>query len=473
MSGRRPVRRAELLDRLELSAATLRRPVRDYSRGMRQKVGVIQALQHDPDVAILDEPTEGLDPLMQYAFYGILDDLRRAGRTIFFSSHVLSEVERVCDRVAIVRRGRLVALEDIPTLLARRKRNVEMRLDGTAPDLGRVAGVSDVETGDGWLRCRLEGDVGPFLAAIAGHRIHDLTIEPARLEEAFLEFYADDAGGSPVAAAERMNRAVFAHVWHSNIRRVAVVTAALVIWGTFLPIIYNAYGSVIKNIFASGSIPPQFQQFAEFGGGDLFSLSGSVALGFIHPIAVALVLVVAVGFTSLAIAGERQRGTLEILLSRPISRRGLVVTLAVAGALFVGIAVAGLVAGALLGSTLTGQTAALGVGQLPLLWLNGALLFWAIGAVALLASASFDRLGQALGITLTFVFVSYFLDVLGSLWPDAKGLQLYSVFSYLDPKAILSGFPDASDFAVLAVIALAALVAALIIFPRRDLAAPS
>jgi ABC-2 type transport system permease protein len=270
-----------------------------------------------------------------------------------------------------------------------------------------------------------------------------------------------------------MNGAVFAHVWHSNIRRVVVVTAALVVWGMFLPIIYNAYGSVIKNIFASGSIPPQFQQFAEFGGGDLFSLSGSVALGFIHPIAVALVLVVAVGFTSLAIAGERQRGTLEILLSRPISRRGLVVTLAAAGALFVGLAVAGLVAGALIGAAVTGQTSALGVAQLPLLWLNGALLFWAIGAVALLASASFDRLGQALGITLAFVFVSYFLDVLGSLWPDAKALQAYSVFSYLDPKAILSGFPDASDFAVLAVIVLGALMTTLIIFPRRDLAAPS
>ena len=89
------------------------RPVRDYSRGMRQKIGIIQALQHDPELAILDEPTEGLDPLMQRAFYEILDDLRRAGRTIFFSSHVLSEVERVCDRVAIVRRGRLVALEDV------------------------------------------------------------------------------------------------------------------------------------------------------------------------------------------------------------------------------------------------------------------------------------------------------------------------------------------------------------------------
>jgi ABC-2 type transport system permease protein len=270
-----------------------------------------------------------------------------------------------------------------------------------------------------------------------------------------------------------MNLAVFAHFWRANATRVLVVTLALALWGTFLPIIYNAYGSVIKDIFASGAVPPQFQQFAEFGGGDLFSLSGSVALGFIHPIAVGLMLVFAVGFTSVAIAGERQRGTLEVLLSRPISRRKLIVTLAGVGALFIGIAVAGLIAGTLFGTTLTGQTAALGVSQLPLLWLNGALLFWAIGAIALLASASFDRLGQALGVTLAFVFISYFLDVLGSLWPDAKGLQPYSVFSYLDPKAILSGFPDASDFAVLAVIAVAAIAAALVVFPRRDLAAPS
>ena len=192
LSGRPPVRRAELLDRLELSPATLRRPVRDYSRGMRQKLGVVQALQHDPELAILDEPTEGLDPLMQYAFYALLDELRDGGRTIFFSSHILSEVERVCDRVAIVRQGRLVALEDIPTLLARRKRNVEMRLEGLPPNLDGVPGVSDVRIGDGRLSCRLEGDAAPFLAAISGMAIHDLTIEPARLEEAFLEFYATD-----------------------------------------------------------------------------------------------------------------------------------------------------------------------------------------------------------------------------------------------------------------------------------------
>ncbi len=198
LTGRPPARRAELLDRLELSARTLDRPVRDYSRGMRQKMGIVQALQHDPELAILDEPTEGLDPLMQRAFYDILDDLRAAGRTIFFSSHILSEVERVCDRVAIVRRGRLVALEDVASLLERRKRNVEIRAaDGDLPTLEGVAGVSGIaHAADGRLMCQLEGDVGPFLAAIAGHRITDLTIEPAHLEEAFLELYEDAEPGA-------------------------------------------------------------------------------------------------------------------------------------------------------------------------------------------------------------------------------------------------------------------------------------
>ena len=198
LTGRPSTRRAQLCDQLEMPAATLRRLVRDYSRGMRQKIGIIQALQHDPELAILDEPTEGLDPLMQRAFYEILDDLRAAGRTIFFSSHVLSEVERVCDRVAIVRRGRLVALEDVEALLARRKRNVEMRVEGTPPAIDGVPGVSGVKIEpDGRITCHLEGDVGPFLAAIRDVRVTDLTIEPAHLEEAFLELYHDEIDDEP------------------------------------------------------------------------------------------------------------------------------------------------------------------------------------------------------------------------------------------------------------------------------------
>jgi len=201
LSGREPVRRATLCDRLELSPRILRRPIREYSRGMRQKIGIVQALQHDPELAILDEPSEGLDPLMQRAFYEILDDVRRAGRTVFFSSHVLSEVERVCDRVAIVRAGQLVALEDVTKLLERRKRRVELRLTGPAPDLSRVPGVSELSVADGWLRCALEGDPRPFLRALDLAAVEDLTIEPARLEDAFLELYAGEEAAEAAAEA--------------------------------------------------------------------------------------------------------------------------------------------------------------------------------------------------------------------------------------------------------------------------------
>jgi ABC-2 type transport system ATP-binding protein len=202
LQDRPATRRDELCERLQMPAEVLRRRVRDYSRGMRQKIGVIQALQHDPDVAILDEPTEGLDPLMQQAFYSILEDLREAGRTIFFSSHVLSEVERVCDRVAIIRAGHLMALQHVDELLARRKRTITLRWRGAAPDLSGVPGLADVRIQGDRMHATLLGDVGPFVRAVASPSLVDLTIEPARLEEAFLEFYAGDEPAVAAAAAE-------------------------------------------------------------------------------------------------------------------------------------------------------------------------------------------------------------------------------------------------------------------------------
>jgi ABC-2 type transport system ATP-binding protein len=192
LQGRQPIRREELCDRLQMPPSVLKRKVRDYSRGMRQKIGVIQALQHDPDLAILDEPTEGLDPLMQQAFYSIMDDLRVQGRTIFFSSHILSEVERICDRVAIIRSGHLMAVQHVDELLARRKRTINLRWRDGQPDLSGVPGLADVTVQGDRIRATLLGEVAPFVRAIASPQLLDLTIEPARLEEAFLEYYAGD-----------------------------------------------------------------------------------------------------------------------------------------------------------------------------------------------------------------------------------------------------------------------------------------
>jgi ABC-2 type transport system ATP-binding protein len=192
LQGREPHRRAELIERLQMPDEDLRRKVRDYSRGMRQKIGVIQALQHDPELAILDEPTEGLDPLMQHAFYSMLTDLRAEGRTFFFSSHILSEVERVCDRVGIIRQGHLMAVHDVRELLSRRRRRVSIRWRGAAPDPGTIPGLGNVVVDGDRLFATLDGDVSEFVRAIASPSLEDLTIEPASLEEAFLEYYAGD-----------------------------------------------------------------------------------------------------------------------------------------------------------------------------------------------------------------------------------------------------------------------------------------
>lgn len=267
-----------------------------------------------------------------------------------------------------------------------------------------------------------------------------------------------------------MNGPLFGHIWRANRGRLAIIALALLVWGTLLPIIYDAFGVQFQQLQDSGIVPPQFTQF---GGGDIFSLTGSVALGFIHPIAVGLMLVFAVGFSAAAVAGERQRGTLEVLLSRPISRRRIYLTLLAAATLFVAVVVAALTTGALIGAMLTDRVAELGPGNLPLLWLNGTLLFVAIAAVSLAASVSFDRLTPAIGLSLGFVLLQYFMNALGELWPDAAWLQPFSVFSYLDARAALSGLPDPANFVVLASVIVAAVGYALVVFPRRDLAAPS
>jgi ABC-type transport system involved in multi-copper enzyme maturation permease subunit len=267
-----------------------------------------------------------------------------------------------------------------------------------------------------------------------------------------------------------VNLALFGHIWRANRVRLVIVAVALAAWGSLLPIIYAAFGEQFEAMMESGLIP---EEFTNFGGGDVFSLAGSVALGFIHPIAVGLILVFALGFAASAIAGERQRGTLEVLLARPLSRHRVYATNAVAAALFVAVTVAALAFGAFVGAAATGNLDQLGVGQLPFVWVNGVLLFGSFAAIALAASVTFDRLAPAIGISLAVVLVAYFLDVIGDLWPDAKGLQPFSLFHYFDARAALTGFPIWSDLAVLGAVIVAAVLYAVIMFPRRDLAAPT
>jgi ABC-2 type transport system permease protein len=267
-----------------------------------------------------------------------------------------------------------------------------------------------------------------------------------------------------------MNGPLSSHTWRSQRLKLGVVSFALATWGFFLPLIYAKFGSQFRVLMESGIFP---EQFARLGSGDIFTLPGSIALGFIHPIAIILTSVFSVGFSATAVAGERQRGTLEVTLARPISRRALYLTLLVASFGFVAVTVAALLVGSITGSALAGVIGELAFANVPLLWLNGVLLFGSFAAIGLAASVSFDRLAPALGVTLGFVVLMYFFDILGSLWPAAEFLQPYSLFHYLKPKVILLGAAAPIDGAVLAAVISVAVGWALLVFPRRDLAAPS
>jgi beta-exotoxin I transport system ATP-binding protein len=169
-------------------------PVRRMSRGMRQKVGIILALAHQPRVLVLDEPTTGLDPLMQDELTGALREMSGAGSTVFFSSHTLSEVESLCSQIAIVREGRIVADEPLDALRARALRQVVIRFSpGATPNADPPASLHvEDRTGLVW-RCRLEGEAGPIVRWLAPQPVEDVSISQPDLEEVFRRLYRDDA----------------------------------------------------------------------------------------------------------------------------------------------------------------------------------------------------------------------------------------------------------------------------------------
>jgi ABC-type transport system involved in multi-copper enzyme maturation permease subunit len=251
--------------------------------------------------------------------------------------------------------------------------------------------------------------------------------------------------------------------------RLLVLVLAGFGWGLLIPIIYSAFSDVFRDMANSGAIP---EELMNFGSGSLFTLPGAITIGFQHPLALAFLGIFAIGTTTDAIAGERERGTLEVLLARPLSRRGLYTTVAVAVTLLVSIELVALLGGQLVGILFLGLTNDIDLGGLPLVFANGLLLWGAFAAFGLAASVSFDRHAPALGISLAYVLVNYFLEILGSLWTDVAWSQEYSLFHHFQPTELLEGAPDPIDFVILGAAVLIPVIYALVVFPRRDLAAP-
>lgn len=267
-----------------------------------------------------------------------------------------------------------------------------------------------------------------------------------------------------------MSRTLLFRLWAFARLRILVVALVTFAWGWLVLFFYSQFSEAIRQLVTGNAL---FKQFANFGSGDFFSVPGAVTLGTEHPFLIALIGIFAVGSGSLAIAGERQSGTLEIVLARPLARRAYLATHALAVLAVVALLVALLLAGMSVGATVLGLDRQLDLGWMPAVWLNGFLLWAAFASFSLAASATFDRPGPAIGLALAYLLVNYFLEILGSFWSAAQWTQEYSLFHHFESGQILSGNPSPFDFGLLAVAAVLPLVYALWVFPRRDLAAPA
>lgn len=173
----------ELLDIFEVP---LNRKLKSFSRGMKQKLGIIQAFMDDPELVIMDEPTSGLDPLIQNKFYDFVLSEKNKGRTMFFSSHILSEVDKICDRVAIIKEGKLVTLEDIETLKDKRGKYIRLKIKENP---AKFKGPKDMKIEDGWIKFVSSDNIDRWVKEISRFTVLDLEITEFSLEDIFMRYY--------------------------------------------------------------------------------------------------------------------------------------------------------------------------------------------------------------------------------------------------------------------------------------------
>ncbi len=174
----------------------LKQPIRNLSHGNKQKVGIVQTLMHNPELIIMDEPTQGLDPLVQQEVLQLLKQARANGATVFFSSHIISEVEAVAQRVGIIREGRMVEVADPQTLGKRSLHRAHIRFNNSvdSSNLAKLEGVTVLSQSNGTdLFLQIEGDMDALIKALAAYPIHDFETERPSLEEAFLAYYEGEA----------------------------------------------------------------------------------------------------------------------------------------------------------------------------------------------------------------------------------------------------------------------------------------
>ena len=184
-------REMTLLDELlMIFNVPLERKLKGYSRGMKQKIGIIQAFMDDPEMVIMDEPTTGLDPLLQQKFYDFLLKQKKRNKTMFLSSHILSEVDRVCDRVGIIKNGNLIALEDVETLKSKRGKIIRLKIK-EKPETFK--GPKDMKIVEGWIEFIAMDDIDSWIKKFSKYNIQDIVINDFSLEDIFIHYYEGES----------------------------------------------------------------------------------------------------------------------------------------------------------------------------------------------------------------------------------------------------------------------------------------
>ena len=385
LGGSAPSLRAEALDALALSAADLARQVRGYSRGMRQKVAIAQALQHDPELLVLDEPSEGLDPLVQEGLFALLRGRRDAGRTVFLSSHVLPEVERLCEQVALIRAGRIVD-----------EGTIEQPAGGAgAAGAGGAAGGRAGARAAGCARGGAGGrrvGAGPSRAARAPAGRARGARPPRRHHR------GGRSGGDlprllPRGRGVRGCLVVLGRLAREQRVRLPLVVLFAGLWGFLLVALFATSDSETQSLSNQpGNLTAAFRLVG------LDPLAAWVTLGQAHPLFLLACGLFAIGLGVRAIAGELEAGTLELTLSRPLRRSTYLaahVLLLAPGALLIALAYA---TGTMIADRAFDPPGdALQPLRMVAAALLAAILVLALGGIALLASAFHSERGRALG----------------------------------------------------------------------------
>jgi ABC-2 type transport system ATP-binding protein len=189
--GQPPVLRDKLIERFDLD---VKKHCKDYSRGNKQKLAIVIAFMHDPDLLVLDEPTLGLDPIMQKEFYALMEDFSRRGKTVLLSSHILSDVDKTCERVGIIKEGKLVTVERVQELESKKVHRVNaIFADSVTTSEFDLPGVTVTKHNENSVELKVRGEIDPVIKVLAKHKLVDLDFEHASLEEVFLEFYGEGA----------------------------------------------------------------------------------------------------------------------------------------------------------------------------------------------------------------------------------------------------------------------------------------